>query len=96
LAQRQYALLTSALICLKPGGRIVYSTCALSPLENDQVIEKLLKKKEGFRIIPAEDWQSLSQGSPWQLPNLQMTKFGAMIYPDENGHGPIYLSVLEK
>ncbi len=96
LGQRQYALLTSALICLKPAGRLVYSTCALSPFENDQVIEKLLKKKEGFRVIPSENWQSLAQKSPWQLPSLEPMEYGAMIFPDHNGYGPIYLSVLQK
>ena len=45
LAQRQYSMLASALLVLRVGGRMVYSTCALAPQENDKIIEKLLKKK---------------------------------------------------
>ena len=44
-AIRQYALLASAFMALKPGGRLVYSTCAISPFENDGVIDKLFKKR---------------------------------------------------
>jgi 16S rRNA C967 or C1407 C5-methylase (RsmB/RsmF family) len=52
LAQKQYGLLTSALLALKPGGHLIYSTCSVSPFENDGVIAKLIKKKstEGFSI----------------------------------------------
>ncbi|MCB0383919.1 MAG: RsmB/NOP family class I SAM-dependent RNA methyltransferase, partial [Bdellovibrionales bacterium] len=38
LSRKQYSLLASGIEALKPGGRLVYSTCALSPEENDQVI----------------------------------------------------------
>jgi tRNA (cytosine49-C5)-methyltransferase len=44
LAQRQQALLLSALFATKPGGQIVYSTCTLAPEENELVIEWLLRK----------------------------------------------------
>lgn len=86
LAQRQYALLTAALLAVKSGGRIVYSTCALSPLENDGVIAKLLKKKEGFRILPVE----------LPVPEAERTEFGLQFLPDRCGYGPIFYSVIEK
>ena len=44
LAQRQWALLSAAFLLLKPGGFLVYATCALADAENDGVVEKLLKK----------------------------------------------------
>lgn len=40
-AKRQRALLTTALHLCKLGGRVVYSTCALSPAENDGVVERV-------------------------------------------------------
>ena len=83
LAQRQYALMTAALIACRSGGRIVYATCSISPLENDGVIERLMKKKEGqFKVLPATD------GEP--------TAFGTQFLPDRGGTGPIYFSALEK
>jgi 16S rRNA (cytosine1407-C5)-methyltransferase len=39
----QVRLLVAAIKMLKPGGEVVYSTCTLTPEENELVIEKLLK-----------------------------------------------------
>lgn len=44
LARRQEKLLTSALMALKPGGQVVYSTCTLSPLEDECVVDNVLKR----------------------------------------------------
>jgi 16S rRNA C967 or C1407 C5-methylase (RsmB/RsmF family) len=86
LAVRQHALLCSALDATVPGGRVVYSTCSLSPLENDGVITKLLKsRKSQFEVIPS----ARELGEP--------TEHGRLILPDiSNGFGPIYYSVLRK
>jgi 16S rRNA (cytosine1407-C5)-methyltransferase len=44
LAQRQTALLTSALQAVKVGGQVVYSTCTLLPGEDEGVVEAVLDK----------------------------------------------------
>jgi 16S rRNA C967 or C1407 C5-methylase (RsmB/RsmF family) len=52
LAQKQYSLLSGALVAAKPNARIIYSTCSLSKEENDEVIHRLLEKKsEIFKIF---------------------------------------------
>jgi 16S rRNA C967 or C1407 C5-methylase (RsmB/RsmF family) len=87
LAVRQYSLLASALLALKPGGRLVYSTCTLSPQENDGVIGKLLKKKkQKVKLIQMEP----------PIPGAEKTEFGVSFLPDQLGFGPLYFSVLEK
>ena len=86
LAQRQHALLTAALEAIKIGGRIVYSTCSISPLENDQVVEKVLEKKKGrLRIIE-------------HVPEVlgEKTELGWQYFPDRCQFGPLYFSVLER
>ncbi len=55
LAQRQTLLLDSALRALKPGGEAVYSTCSLSPLEDEAVVAALLARYgNAIEVIPAE------------------------------------------
>lgn len=91
LAIRQYALLASAWMALKPGGRIVYSTCSISKEENDGVVAKLLKRKgDEVDVIRGEvaDHEGVV---------LEETEFGYSILPDRSdGAGPIFFSVLEK
>jgi len=51
--ERQKAILRTAIACTKPGGTIVYSTCTISPDENEGVIEKILKEGN-VQNIPVE------------------------------------------
>ncbi len=41
-AERQRAILHAALRAVRPGGRVVYSTCSLEPEENEQVVAAVL------------------------------------------------------
>jgi 16S rRNA C967 or C1407 C5-methylase (RsmB/RsmF family) len=87
LAAIQYSMLCAGLLALKNGGELVYSTCALSPIENDGVIEKLLEKKsDQFELIVQE------------LPNefAEKTKYGIMHLPDKAQFGPLYYTKLRK
>lgn len=85
LAIRQHALLCAGLDALKSGGRLVYSTCTLSPHENDAVITKLIKSRANkFNIVTA----ARGPGEP--------TTHGHLILPDKTGCGPIYFAILEK
>ena len=80
LAAQAYAMLASALETVKPGGSILYSTCALSPAENDGVIQRLSEKRDGrFEIQPIT--------GPFGTP----TSLGWQVYPDtDEGRGPMY------
>jgi 16S rRNA (cytosine967-C5)-methyltransferase len=50
-AERQRAILTSALRAVRPGGRVVYSTCSLEPEENELVVAAVLAATPGARQI---------------------------------------------
>ena len=85
IAISQFAMLASALDIVKVGGTIVYSTCALSQLENDDIIRKLYQKRPGrFELIRKE----FSFGEP--------TEFGWQVLPDTTGWGPFYLAVVKR
>ncbi|MES2997465.1 MAG: transcription antitermination factor NusB [Verrucomicrobiota bacterium] len=57
----QTAILENALPCLKPSGRIVYSTCSIEPEENEQVVESFVRRhpqlsiRETRRALPFAD-----------------------------------------
>ena len=53
-AKLQKELIVSAFNSLKPGGSMVYSTCTISPEENEEVVNYLLKKYNNADILPIE------------------------------------------
>ncbi|MCS6964865.1 16S rRNA (cytosine(967)-C(5))-methyltransferase RsmB [Thermoflexus sp.] len=54
LVQIQRALLEAAARMLRPGGRLVYSTCSLEPEENEGQIEAFLRDHPEFRRVSAQ------------------------------------------
>lgn len=86
LAQKQYALLCSAWLALKPGGRIIYSTCSISKYENDGVIDRFITKKSNVEVLPLK---LKSHG-------VEETSFGNLYLPDHCGFGPMYSCQLIK
>jgi 16S rRNA (cytosine967-C5)-methyltransferase len=51
-AERQRAILSAALRSVRPGGRVVYSTCSLEPEENERVVAAVLAANANVRAIP--------------------------------------------
>lgn len=54
----QEELLTKALKILKPGGEMVYSTCSILQEENEDVLQKVLKKSNAT-IVPIDKIQGV-------------------------------------
>ena len=97
LSTTQWALLSSAWRMLRPGGHLLYSTCALSPEENDNVVAKLLKKFDDAKIIEPKISLNYSDFISNALPEYEKTQYGAQILPDKaNGAGPLYFCLIEK
>jgi 16S rRNA (cytosine967-C5)-methyltransferase len=51
-AQRQREILRAALCAVRPGGRVVYSTCSLEPEENEQVVAAVLAENRYAHLVP--------------------------------------------
>jgi 16S rRNA (cytosine967-C5)-methyltransferase len=51
-AERQGAILRSAVRAVRPGGYVVYSTCSLEPEENEEVVAAALAENSNMRLIP--------------------------------------------
>ena len=94
LAVQAHAMLAAAVEAVKPGGTILYSTCSLSPLENDGVIAKLLKKRGEMVSV---DYNLKLTGLHSDSLTADQTEYGLHILPDKNdGFGPIFMTRLIK
>lgn len=51
LQRLQIDLLGRALSVVRPGGRVVYSTCSLDPIENEAVVAEVLRNSSGFSLL---------------------------------------------
>ena len=86
LSGRQWSLLSAAFLLLKPGGSLVYSTCALTPEENDGPVSRLLSKYPGRVELDEADF---SEG--------EKTLYGKLILPDRyDNMGPMYVARVRK
>jgi len=72
-SRKQFGLLKAAIRALKPGGVLLYCTCSFAPEENEQIVNKVLKKfGDQISIAPID----------LPIPNLQpgLTSFGEFQY----------------
>jgi 16S rRNA (cytosine967-C5)-methyltransferase len=58
LTELQLRLLKNAAGLVKPGGRLVYSTCTIEPEENEMVVRAFLERHPEFHLVPAYDFVS--------------------------------------
>jgi 16S rRNA C967 or C1407 C5-methylase (RsmB/RsmF family) len=103
----QWALLSSAFLMLKPGGRLTYSTCSLNPAENEGIAARLFHKY-GDRAVEADPLAILREeikgtDDPMRrrfesiLSSAERAERGILILPDRcDGAGPMYIAIFEK
>jgi 16S rRNA (cytosine1407-C5)-methyltransferase len=78
MARLQWELLEAAVHAAKVGGRIVYSTCTLTPEENEELVSKILNKfNSQLRIL---DPRSETENGKWKMGN---TFFDAAIHDSQ-------------
>ncbi len=62
-AKRQDEILRAAVKMLKPGGRMVYSTCTFAPEEDEGTILRLLQREEDFEVLTVPAAYGMECGS---------------------------------
>ncbi|WP_409347135.1 RsmB/NOP family class I SAM-dependent RNA methyltransferase [Paenibacillus sp. MBLB4367] len=103
----QRDILEKAAAMLKPGGRIVYSTCTFAPEENECRIAAFLDAHPDFGVVPVEpahgfasgrpDWVALGEGGAAASPAAAAAVRGTVrLWPHRlKGEGH-YAAVLER
>ena len=80
---------------LKQGGCLVYSTCALSPEENDRVVARATARYRDRLFI--EKPELLGRARSSELAGAEETEYGLMILPDRaGGSGPMFVCRMRK
>ena len=59
LALTQHRILAQCLKLLKPGGRLLYSTCSILPAENERIVQAVLAAEPRARSLPLTDGVTL-------------------------------------
>ncbi|TPX30335.1 hypothetical protein SmJEL517_g06089 [Synchytrium microbalum] len=84
----QLAILDRACELLKVGGRVVYSTCSMNPIENEAVVAAMLARAPGtFDLLDVSHQVpglKRRQGlSYWKVPSDSIDEQGQMVFYDE-------------
>ena len=93
-AKIQKEILTQAYRMLKPGGKMVYSTCTFSLQEDEAVIEWLLTEYPDMRVCPVERKEGFLPGRPESITAREELKHCVRIFPHKakgEGHFAVLL-----
>lgn len=87
LLATQASILDAAAGLLKPGGRLVYSTCTIHPAENQQQIQAFLQRHPEF---------TLASPSPAMPQGMRCTPYGMLSIPMETGMDGFFICAMQK
>ena len=87
LLATQSAILDTAASVLKPGGRLVYSTCTIDPAENEEQVAAFLARHPEFSAVTPG--AALPAG-------MTVGEYGALSVPTRTGMDGFFLCALQK
>ncbi|MGH9971636.1 MAG: 16S rRNA (cytosine(967)-C(5))-methyltransferase RsmB [Pyrinomonadaceae bacterium] len=85
LSTRQKQMLSNASQLVKPGGRLVYSSCSVEPEENEEVVSAFLESSDGF----------VQKSLPVKAP-LATTLGAARTWPHRDGVDGFFIAAFER
>lgn len=97
-ADRQDEILDCAASMLRPGGRLVYSTCTFAPEENEGSIARFLTRHTDYEIVKTDKYEGMSSGGAnrAECQGIRGMENTIRLFPhliDGEGH---YVAVLQK
>ena len=95
-AKRQSEILESAVTMLRPGGRLVYSTCTFSPEEDEGVVQSLLERHPELSLEET-DCPFFSEGRPdWIADGRPELRRACRLFPHKLSGDGHFAAVLRK
>jgi 16S rRNA (cytosine967-C5)-methyltransferase len=88
LAAAQRQILDTAADAVRPGGVLVYSTCTISPVENEQLVDAFLAARDDFRPERAP-----SDGPVWDHPTVPLY---AQTLPHRDGTDGFFIARMRR
>jgi 16S rRNA (cytosine967-C5)-methyltransferase len=86
LSRRQQRILANSARMVRPGGRLIYSTCSVEREENEAVIRSFLRENTDFKeadVTPAPDVLRVRRGA-------------ARVWPHRDGADGFFIAALER
>ena len=94
-ARRQAEILHSGAQLVRPGGRLVYSTCTFAPCENEGVCEYILENYPDMELLPI-DLPMLSEGKGEYIGSSADFSGTKRIFPHKNRGEGHFLALFRK
>ena len=95
LATQQHAILAAAIDTVRPGGYVLYATCALTTEENDAVVAWALDRRAGSVVLCTLAGDAIDADGHRVV--AEPSACGLRILPDRSdGAGPMYAALLRK
>lgn len=97
-ADRQDEILDCADLMLRPGGRLVYSTCTFAPEENEGSVARFLERHPDYEIVKVDKHEGMSSGeAKWaDCQDVKGIENTIRLFPHLIGGEGHYLAVLRK
>ena len=95
LARLQKGILSRGALLLRPGGKMVYSTCSVDPQENEEVVEEVLERFPWISLVDI-DRKTTFPGLKTRTGITEKTQSCIRVWNDENDGSGFFIAVFEQ